>query len=131
MSTTSRSGAQAQELGPSTRGTGSDAGPLGQIRQGHGVPGAQDVAGILTLGNGSDDQSRVRIRRQIFQRVHDEIAVARDEGLAEGAREDADAAERGQRRGRRVPLGADDDRLDYRVGGRRDGVADHARLGTR
>ena len=113
-----KAGAHGQQLGGAPRRAGADARGGRQVVQtasAGAARGAQGVARILALGHRGDAQPGHGAGGQILEGVDGQVAVAVDQSLAQGRREDADAAEPRQRRGVHVAPGADLDDLDSQI----------------
>ena len=66
---------------------------------------------------------------QVLERVHGHVDLAREQGVAQGADEDAGAADLGQRPAVDVALGGDLDQLDLAAQPGRGPVGDQSRTG--
>ena len=75
------------------RGTGAHPRPGRKCVDREAVPCAQGITRIRALRHGADAQARVRNRRQVFEGVDDDVALTGDEGVAQGGREHARAAQ--------------------------------------
>src|SRR5699024_661591 len=100
-----------------------------ELTEGEPVAGAQRIARVGPLGDGGDDEARRGRGRQVLQRVHGQVDLAGEEGIAQGGGEDPGAAETGERGAVGVALGDDVDQLDL-VAGRAQRVGHVTGLGA-
>ena len=118
-------------LGDAAGRSGADRRTGRQAMQRRAVAGDDDVAGILPHRNRGDRETRRVGRRQVLERVHEQVALAGEQRLAQAGREDAGAAELRERGAGDIALGDDRHELDLPAGGRRERVGDVGRLGER
>jgi hypothetical protein len=119
----------AELAGPSG-GAGADMRSLGQVPQREAVPGAERVPRVLPRRGGGDRQAGGRRRGQVLEGVDDEVDPILEQGRAQGGREHAGAAERGEGGPADVALRPDDDELDRAAAGGLEGVGDALGLGA-
>jgi len=109
---------------------GADAAADRELAESQAVTGDDDVARILARGHGGQRDAVGRSRRQVLERVHGEIDLAGEQGVAQGVHEHAGATEAGQRRGRHVAVGADRDQDHVAAGALGEQLGDQAALGA-
>ena len=126
-------GTGREQLGGAPRRPGAHPRARRQRRQGEAVACAQRVARVGPLGDGDQAQALGRCGGQVLHRVHGQVALPGQQGLAQRGDEDAGPAERRERPGEPVAVGADPDQLDRVARPRPERVAervgDHAGLG--
>ena len=83
-----------------------------QLAEGQAVAGDDDVARVLARRDRGERDAVGGGGRQVLERVDGHVDPAVEQGVAQGADEDAGAAELGERRGAAVALGRDLDELD-------------------
>jgi hypothetical protein len=108
-----------------------DARAGGQLAEHHAVPRDECVPGVLAGRYGSDDEPLRVGRRQVLERVHGEVDLARVQRVAERCHEDSGAADLRECSTGRVAVRRDLDELDGASAGCGEGVRDQARLGHR
>lgn len=90
-------GAEGEELGFAAEGAGADFGALGEIGDGFGGGGDENIADIFALGDGGDDEIGLIDEghgdRDILEAVDDEVDFVVEKRLFELADEEAFAAE--------------------------------------
>ena len=119
------------QLHGTTRRTGADDGPGGQVIEAQSVTTDEDIGRVDPRRDGCHLDSRLGGGGQVLERVHGQVDLALMEGLADGGDEDSSAAEAGQGRHVDIALGDDLDDLDAPAGQCRDLVGDRRGLGTR
>ncbi len=105
-------GTGREQLGGAPRRPGAHPCARRQRRQGESVACAQRVARVGALGHGDQAQALGRRGGQVLHRVHGQVALPGQQGLAQRGDEDAGPAERRERPGEPVAVGADPDELD-------------------
>ena len=87
--------------------------------------------GVFACRDRGDDELGVRRGREVLERVDDDVALAREQRVAQRTREEARAAGAGERLVRAVAVGGDGDELGRHAGRVGEVVGDHAGLGER
>ena len=118
------------QLGGPPRGAGADPRAGRQLTEGEPVAGDDRVARVLAGRDGGERDLVVRGGREVLERVHRHVDLAAEQRVAQGADEDADPAEGGQRRGRDVAVGGHLDQHHLAAEGGGQCVGDVAGLGA-
>ncbi len=101
-----------EELRPAARARRADARPARKVREGPPRLGNEDVARVLALRNGREDDARGKRRRHVLQAVDREVDPAVEQRLVELLREVSLPADRRAGGGEAVARRADVDDLD-------------------
>ncbi len=99
--------AQGSELDGAAGAAGADAGAPAQLRERAAAPGDERIAHVGALRHGRERQALGQQRRQVLQRVHGDVDLAREQRALDRLCEDAKTSDLRQRRARDVALRRD------------------------